>query len=114
MPKNAIVLMFDSLQFNYVGAYGNDWIKTPNMDWRFYNDSWQVNDLTIYSVGAFIFKNEEEIKKQQTEGCLDAIIAIELDNISTIHILDSTKDRELLNCIHTIVANNRTIKIQIH
>ncbi len=32
MMKNAIVLMFDSLQFNYVGCYGNDWIKTPNMD----------------------------------------------------------------------------------
>ncbi len=32
MIKNAIVLMFDSLQFNYLGCYGNDWIKTPNMD----------------------------------------------------------------------------------
>lgn len=32
MLKNAIVVMFDTLQFNYVGAYGNDWIKTPNMD----------------------------------------------------------------------------------
>ncbi len=32
MQKNAIVLMFDSLQFNYLGCYGNTWIKTPNMD----------------------------------------------------------------------------------
>lgn len=32
MLKNAIVIMFDSLQFNYLGCYGNDWIKTPNMD----------------------------------------------------------------------------------
>ena len=32
MNKNAIVIMFDSLQFNYLGCYGNDWIKTPNMD----------------------------------------------------------------------------------
>lgn len=24
--------MFDSLQYNYIGAYGNTWIKTPNMD----------------------------------------------------------------------------------
>ncbi len=30
--KNAIVVMFDSLQFNYLGCYGNDWIKTPNFD----------------------------------------------------------------------------------
>lgn len=32
MPKNAIVMMFDSLQFNYLGCYGNEWIETPNMD----------------------------------------------------------------------------------
>ncbi len=32
MIKNAIVVMFDSLQFNYLGCYGNSWIKTPNMD----------------------------------------------------------------------------------
>ena len=32
MLKNAIVVMFDSLQFNYLGCYGNDWIRTPNFD----------------------------------------------------------------------------------
>jgi arylsulfatase A-like enzyme len=32
MQKNVIVIMFDSLQFNYLGCYGNEWIKTPNMD----------------------------------------------------------------------------------
>ncbi len=32
MPKNALVIMFDSLSYRYVGAYGNTWIKTPNMD----------------------------------------------------------------------------------
>jgi arylsulfatase A-like enzyme len=30
--KNVIVIMCDSLQFNYLGCYGNDWIKTPNFD----------------------------------------------------------------------------------
>lgn len=30
--KNVIVLMFDSLQYNYLGCNGNDWIKTPNFD----------------------------------------------------------------------------------
>ncbi len=30
--KNAIVVMFDSWQHNYTGCYGNDWIKTPNID----------------------------------------------------------------------------------
>lgn len=30
--KNVILIMLDSLQFNYLGCYGNDWIKTPNLD----------------------------------------------------------------------------------
>ena len=30
--RNTIVMMFDSWQFNYTGCYGNDWIKTPNID----------------------------------------------------------------------------------
>jgi arylsulfatase A-like enzyme len=32
MKKNVVFIMLDSLQFNYLGCYGNDWIKTPNID----------------------------------------------------------------------------------
>lgn len=32
MKKNVIVVMLDSLGVNYVGCYGNKWIKTPNID----------------------------------------------------------------------------------
>lgn len=32
MKKNVIFIMADSWQFNYTGCYGNDWIKTPNID----------------------------------------------------------------------------------
>ena len=32
MKKNVIVVMLDSLQFNYLGCYGNTWIHTPNID----------------------------------------------------------------------------------
>ena len=30
--QNVIVVMTDSLQYNYLGCYGNEWIKTPNYD----------------------------------------------------------------------------------
>lgn len=30
--KNVIVVMLDTLQFNYLGCYGNNWIKTPKLD----------------------------------------------------------------------------------
>lgn len=30
--KSAVVVMFDSWQHNYTGCYGNEWIKTLNID----------------------------------------------------------------------------------
>ena len=36
--KNVIVIMADSWRFDYLGCYGNDWIKTPNLD-QFAQDS---------------------------------------------------------------------------
>ena len=32
MKKNVVFIMLDTLQYNYLGCYGNDWIKTPNFD----------------------------------------------------------------------------------
>ncbi len=29
---NVILIMLDSLRRDHVGAYGNDWIETPNID----------------------------------------------------------------------------------
>jgi len=29
---NTIIVMSDTLRADHVGAYGNKWIKTPNMD----------------------------------------------------------------------------------
>lgn len=36
--KNVVMIMADSWQFNYLGCYGADWIKTPNID-RFARES---------------------------------------------------------------------------
>ena len=30
--KNVVMIITDSWQFNYTGCYGNDWIRTPNVD----------------------------------------------------------------------------------
>ncbi len=36
---NIIVIMIDTLRYDYIGANGNDWIQTPNMD-RLAGQSW--------------------------------------------------------------------------
>jgi hypothetical protein len=32
MIKNVIMVVLDTLQFNYLACYGNDWIQTPSID----------------------------------------------------------------------------------
>ena len=32
VTRNVVVVMLDTLQFNYLGCYGNPWIRTPNID----------------------------------------------------------------------------------
>ena len=32
MTRNVVAVMLDTLQFNYLGCYGNPWIRTPNID----------------------------------------------------------------------------------
>ncbi len=36
---NIVVIVIDTLRYDYVGAHGNDWIRTPNMD-RLAAESW--------------------------------------------------------------------------
>jgi arylsulfatase A-like enzyme len=36
---NIIVIVIDTLRYDYIGAHGNDWIKTPNMD-RLAESAW--------------------------------------------------------------------------
>lgn len=45
---NVIVLVNDSWRFDHLGCYGNDWIKTPNLD-KFASESAQFNHC--YSEG---------------------------------------------------------------
>ncbi len=47
--KNAIVMMFDSLQYNYLACNGNTWIKTPNFD-RFARESMVFDNCYIEGV----------------------------------------------------------------
>lgn len=47
--KNAIVVMFDSLQYNYLHCNGNPWIKTPNFD-RFARESVVFDNCYIEGV----------------------------------------------------------------
>lgn len=86
--------------------------KDELSDWRFYSGPWNNPRYTIYSVGAFIYTAEAEMRHQLIRGSLDAIIAIELGNITTIHVLDLTEQRKLLRCLN--IGKLSTVKIQIH
>ena len=47
-PKNVVVLIVDRLHAGFVGAYGNTWIQTPNLD-RLAGDSFLFDRAMIDS-----------------------------------------------------------------
>ncbi len=44
--KNVVVIMFDSMQYNYLACNGNTWMKTPNLD-RFARESFVFDNCYI-------------------------------------------------------------------
>ena len=45
---NIVLIVMDTLRYDYIGANGNDWIRTPNMDCRASN-AWNFDQCMIGS-----------------------------------------------------------------
>lgn len=86
--------------------------KDEQSDWRYFNGAWSIPNYPIYSVSAFIYTTEAEMRHQLVRRSLDAIMAIEFGNITTVHVLDLTEQRKLLRCLN--IGKLSTVKIQIH
>ena len=52
-----------------------------------------LEPFRIVSIGAFMFKNVEELEVHRKRGCLDAILAFQLGQVSIVHVIDRTNDR---------------------
>lgn len=102
-------------------SYINDLFNTlptayiePNSDWRLFNSKeCKLDKYTTISVGAFIYKNNEELKGHLKRGNLDAVIAFEFNNLTKIHILCKSEKCILLDLLGKIYEELINFEIQI-
>lgn len=89
-------------------------IKDAHTHWRIYNGDKKFTEFETISVGAFIYKNDEELSKHLNRGALDAILAFEFGEESVLHLLTNQRAGFLIEIIkesHRLVTR---FKIQIH
>lgn len=84
-------------------------------DWRAYGESTPVFEPHRHvSIGAFLYKNDEELSTHLDRGNLDAIMAFELAEITIVHVLDSTQDSIVIKALSKAESLMTGFKIQIH
>ncbi len=89
-------------------------IKKANTEWRLYNNRADLGIYQVISGGAFIFKNEDELKVQLERGSLDCILAFEFRKPSVLHILSNDNGRILENLIKKASERISGFEVQVH
>lgn len=85
-----------------------------NREWRFFKGNIVKKRYKLISVGAFLFKNEAELKTHLVRGNLDAIIAFEFGELSILHYISNKNGVILLNYLKTISSEQGAFVIKIH
>ncbi len=66
--------------------------KTNKKDWRFFDkETLKIENYKIFSIGAFEYKNSDELPKLLKDKQLDAAFAFEFGEITTLHLLTGSK-----------------------
>lgn len=89
-------------------------IKRVNTEWRLYNNHADLGDYSVISVGAFIYKNEEELKAQIERGSLDCIMAFEFRKPTVLHLLSNNDGRVLEDFVKKASERISGFEIKIH
>lgn len=111
---------------NSVGAYLAGYLKNvfqciptacrkKRGEWRkMENEIPFIRPYIIVSIGAFIYKSAEELSDVIVRGNLDAVIALEFDQKSIVHLLDVTIDRIVEKTLLHAQQLMNGFEVQIH
>ena len=89
-------------------------VKRVNTEWRLYNNRADLGDYQVISVGAFIYKNENELKVRLERGSLDCILAFEFKKRSVLHILSNDNGRILEHFVKKASERINGFEVKIH
>lgn len=89
-------------------------IKAPNIEWRLYNSHVSLGKYNIITVGAFIYKNDDELSKHFNRGKLDCIMSFEFQKPVIIHLLTNNRGKIVKRFIKEASQNIGGFKVKIH
>lgn len=89
-------------------------IKRVDAEWRLYNDKANLGIFKTISVGAFIYKNDEELKVHMKRGKLNCIMAFEFGKPSILHMLSNRKGRILEDFVKKAAKRISGFKVKVH
>lgn len=89
-------------------------IKRETADWRLFNSHVDLGEYRVISVGAFIYKNDEELKTHIERGCLDCIMAFEFGSPSIVHILSKDNGCLLESFVKKATERVGGFEVKIH
>jgi len=89
-------------------------IKRADAEWRLYNNEANLGYYEIISVGAFIYKNDEELRQQLNRGKLDSVLAFEFKHPSVLHVLSDRNGSILEHFIKKASERIGGFEVKIH
>lgn len=89
-------------------------IRMPDSKWNSNLNPVAIPPYDTITIGAFLYKGTEEMRELMTQKNLDAIIAVEFQDESTIlHIVTQPKAKELIDIVKEIQQTVRNFEISV-
>ena len=89
-------------------------IKEAHTHWRIYNGDKRFTEFHAIAVGAFIYKNDDELVKHLHRGALDAVLAFEFGEETVLHLMTNKRARFMIEKIKESQRLVSRFKIQVH
>lgn len=89
-------------------------LKRDKGEWRLYNREANLSNFKTISVGAFIYRNDDELHEHMERGELDCIMAFEFGKPSILHLLSNDKGTILEYFVKSAAEQIGGFKVKIH
>lgn len=83
-------------------------------EWKYFDGTIGKIQYRQISVGAFLYKNDQELADQLHRGNLDAVFAFEFGPVTTLHFHANDNGRVLIEYLEKIALKQGSFIIQVH
>ncbi|MBQ8712843.1 MAG: hypothetical protein IJ551_08540 [Prevotella sp.] len=87
---------------------------SANTEWRFFDGTLGEVAYSLLTIGAFLYKNDEELRRHLDRGNIDAILAFEFGEVSTLHFLSNENGALIGDYLIQIASEQGSFVVKVH